>query len=302
MIQNSQDVPAPPLSQSSYLEPTQLSQEDSQEGRKGPGSGLVQRLERAATLATSDKAAAVKRPLERLHLEVLETSSSKSMVDMDTDSQEVQASAFRRRSPIPKAKPALVVDEHLKHFVGGAGAEMVNRERAIATVASAGGGTEGSPSRWNVHNLGGASATPIRRHTGGSGSSSGGNTQKRSGRAGERSSPSEKRPRLDAQPQQPPQAREWADRLQKRQNCITFIRTTEGYQRLQLARQTEEATSAPTTPDPNDSTMSKRMWESSVQHFREDIRRWCERHPGTAPVPPQEPVEDEVEAIESQEP
>mmetsp|Transcript_49118 Transcript_49118/g.104984 ORF Transcript_49118/g.104984 Transcript_49118/m.104984 type:complete len:173 (-) Transcript_49118:17-535(-) len=137
---------------------------------------------------------------------------------------------------------------------------------------------------------------------GGSGSSSGGNTQKRSGRAGERSSPSEKRPRLDAQPQQPPQAREWADRLQKRQNCITFIRTTEGYQRLQLARQTEEATSAPTTPDPNDSTMSKRMWESSVQHFREDIRRWCERHPGTAPVPPQEPVEDEVEAIESQEP
>ena len=63
----------------------------------------------------------------------------------------------------------------------------------------------------------------------------------------------------------------WQQRIQKRRSIVSIVKATPEYQGC-LAKQ---VTRRPTTPDPDDRSVSKRAWEEKVVIWRTGLRKGC---------------------------
>lgn len=140
-----------------------------------------------------------------------------------------------------------------------------------------GTGRSGTPPRmgWTPHVLeraavAAAVATPIRHR----------NVQKRLGDLRSqtpigkrlRSAPESTRPFME------PSEEDWHRRNEKRHKAVAAIKMTPEYQSVMKKRMLEMpggVVAAPRTPDPNDSSLSKRRWEADIMQWRSSLRQCC---------------------------
>jgi len=81
----------------------------------------------------------------------------------------------------------------------------------------------------------------------------------------------------DAGGEMPPASEEeWQRRISKRRAVVSNVKETPEYKAMADSRGAGEhsGSPAPTTPDPNDRTISKRRWESEVMQWRTAVRQW----------------------------
>jgi len=63
----------------------------------------------------------------------------------------------------------------------------------------------------------------------------------------------------------------WQQRIQKRRSIVSIVKATPEYQGCLAKRPTRR----PTTPDPDDRSVSKRAWEGKVVTWRTGLRKGC---------------------------
>lgn len=106
-------------------------------------------------------------------------------------------------------------------------------------------------------------------------------------RATRMSSLPESQPSAAAENQSEASSEDWQHREEKRNKAILIVKATPEYhlwsahveQNPQLRSNGAADAPAPRTPNPSDTTISKRRWEQEVQSWRAALKQWCEKHP-----------------------
>jgi hypothetical protein len=78
----------------------------------------------------------------------------------------------------------------------------------------------------------------------------------------------------------------WMDleaKVQKRRSAITFLKNTDEYKYVECMRGRSGNHDLPGTPDPEDTTTSKRAWEINVAQYRRALKHLTEPHYVSSP-------------------